>query len=85
MTNSNFVFDELLRLNLRTDRHEIFIPTASASLLTKFQSSSNCNNEKAENSLGGKILVFAFEKRLYLQNDREREGVELRGSNFYTR
>ena len=61
MKNSNFVFDELLRLNLRTDRHEIFIPTASASLLTKFQSSSNCNNEKVENSLDEKILVFNLE------------------------
>ena len=82
MKNSHFVFDELLRLNLRTDRHEIFIPTASASLLTKFQSSSNCNKEKAENSLGGKILVFDLEKQLYFQFDREAEGIVPRSPNL---
>ena len=54
MKNSNFVFDELLRLNLRTDRHEIQTPTTSASLLTTFQSSSNCNDVKGFNSLSEK-------------------------------
>ena len=65
MRNSNLVFDELLRLNLQGDRHEIGIPSTSGALVVKFQRASNCNYEKVENSLGEKILVFAFEKRLY--------------------